>query len=200
MPPSRSGARPKAKLIRHVTQLQITLGIRAFLIPLLIPALYNWSFLQICFFLRADNRSCSDRRAFRRVWAAACLLQLPGPDPEVHSRDPPSGAICCAGTRKADWATRDALWPTQHHERFRDRRATWKRSALVESEARCPAGFWTSLFPRGEVLWDLKGLSRLIKWEIQIREIQPWHRQGLLKVGLVVERGPAEIPGVQSLY
>jgi len=65
----------------------------------------------------------------------------------------------------------------------------------VKSDARSPAGIL-----KGEVSWDLKGLSKLTKWEIQIREIQPWHRQDLSKMGLMVERGPAEISGVQGLY
>lgn len=78
VPPSCWEARAKAKRIRHITQLPITPGIRAFLIPLLILTLYSWGSLQICFFLRAGSRSCSERHAFHRVRAVACLLQLPG--------------------------------------------------------------------------------------------------------------------------
>lgn len=81
VPPSCSRACAKAKLIRCVTQLQITLGIRAFLIPLLIPALHNWGSLQICSFLRQDNRGCLERLAHCGAWA--CLLQLLGPAAEV---------------------------------------------------------------------------------------------------------------------
>jgi len=109
----------EAKLARCITQPQITPGIRALLIPLLIPALYNRGSLQIWFFLRAGNGSCWEGRAFRRVWAAIRRLQLPRLDPEVGSGDPPSGATSCAGTGNL-WATRDALRPAQHRQRSRD--------------------------------------------------------------------------------
>lgn len=97
VPSSCSRACAKAKLIHCVTQPQITLGIRAFLIPLLILVLYNWGALQICFFLREDNRSCSESLAFHGAWA--CLLQPLELDPGAWSWDPSSGVIYCRGTR-----------------------------------------------------------------------------------------------------
>lgn len=141
VPPSCWGARAKAKRIRHVTQLPITPGIRAFLIPLLIPTLYNRGSLQICFFLRAGSRSCSEGRAFRRVWAVACQLQLPGLILKFTAEIHPLEQSAARGLERQIGTTRDALWSTQHHQRFRDQRATWKRSAPVESEDGCPAGF-----------------------------------------------------------
>lgn len=140
VPPSRSGAFAKAKLIRRIIQPQITPGIRAFLILLLILVLYNWGSLQICSFLRADNTSCWEGRAFCQVWAAIRLLQLV-PDPEVCSWDPPSGAICCVGRPGRQTGLPAMLWGQLSITKvLRDRRTKWKHSAQVESEARCPVG------------------------------------------------------------
>lgn len=139
VPPSHSRAFAKAKLIHCITQPQITPGIRAFLILPLILVLYNWGSLQICSILRADNRSCWEGRALCQVWAADCLLQL-GPDPEVCSWDPPSGAICCVGDKEGRLGSSSALRPAEHHQSFRDGRTKLKHSALVESEAGCPVG------------------------------------------------------------
>lgn len=98
-----------------------------------------------------DNRSHSEGRAFRRVWAAARLFQLLGPDPEVCNRDQPSEAICCSGTGKTDWATRDALGQPSITRDLETKGLGGNALPQVESDARCPAGLETTLILRAKV-------------------------------------------------
>lgn len=137
VPPSCSRAFAKAKLIRCIIQPQITPGIRAFLILLLILVLYNWGCLQICSLLRADNRTCWEGRAFCQVWAASAgawswSLQLTSIHPLEQS--------AVLGDKEGRLGSSNALRPAEHHQSFRDGRTNLKHSAPVESEARCPVG------------------------------------------------------------
>lgn len=192
VPPSCSRAFAKAKLILCIIQPQITPGIRAFLILLLILVLHNWGSLQICSGLRADNRSCWEGRAFCRVWAAVCLLQL-GPDPEVcSSRSTLWSDLLCGKTRNADWAPA-MLWgqlsiiKVLEMEGLRWNTLPWYKGKLGAHLASRLACFQEKRF---------YGISRdLLDWpslETQIREIHLWHKQDLLKAGLVVDWGQSD--------
>lgn len=199
VPPSCWGARAKAKRIRHVTQLPITPGIRAFLIPLLILMLYNWGSLQLCFSLRVGGRSCSEGRAFRRVWAVACQLQLPGLilnfTAEIHPLEQSAARglerqmglpemLCGQPSITKDLETKGLRGSALPRWKV-------KIGAQLASRQACSRGERFCGISRDSLGWPLGK---------QIGEIHPWHRWDLLEIGLVVERGPAEIPGVQGLY
>lgn len=97
---------------------------------------------------------------------------------------------------KADWATRDALWPTQHLQRLENElwvhMPWWKMKLGAQLASR-------GVYSQWERFHVISRDSRLTSWETQIRENHVCHREDLPKAGLVTEQGPAEILGVQGL-